>query len=624
MLKRGKKGQATIFVIIALVIVALAVGFVLLKDSIIPGVQVMKFQEVYDYFDGCINDATEKGVLLLGQSGGYIYMPEFEIGSEYRPFSSQLNFMGTPVPYWYYVSGKNTVKEQAPTKDEMTKQLQMYIEDEGIKGCDLSGFEARGYNITWNDEDTDVSVDIEDDNVNVNVVSSLVVSKADQTETKDKHNVEVTSSLGRFYDIAKGIYNKEKSEMFLERYSIDVLRLYAPVDGVEISCSPKIWTVSDVETGLREGLEANVQALRLKNDYSMNKKNRDYFTIDADNKGESVRFLYDKNWATRIEIWESKNGIMMADSIGNQQGLGIIGFCYVPYHFVYDVNFPVMIQVYNEYEIFQFPVAVVIEKNKERNALDVETEEDVKAEICEKAVQDVDIYTYNIYGEGIPADVSFKCFTDLCELGKTELNENDAVLKTKVPQCFNGAFVARAEGYKDGKVQASTNEVSETGIELSKLFNLSVVLNVDGKETEDLSVIVFSDGQETNTVVYPQQKDIRLSEGYYNVSVYVYSNSTIKLAETRETKCVDVPKKGIFGLFGGTDKQCFEIKIPEQIVSSAITGGGKGVYYITTGELEEANKVEIDVESFGKPTNLEDLEENYNKVEVSIAEVSLL
>jgi rod shape-determining protein MreC len=31
----------------------------------------------------------------------------YEASSEYMPFSSQLDFLGNPVPYWYYISGNN-------------------------------------------------------------------------------------------------------------------------------------------------------------------------------------------------------------------------------------------------------------------------------------------------------------------------------------------------------------------------------------------------------------------------------------------------------------------------------------------------------------------------------------
>ena len=45
------------------------------------------------------------------------------------PFSSQLNFLGDFIPYWYYVSGNNIQKEQMPSKNDMEEQLEEFIEE---------------------------------------------------------------------------------------------------------------------------------------------------------------------------------------------------------------------------------------------------------------------------------------------------------------------------------------------------------------------------------------------------------------------------------------------------------------------------------------------------------------
>ena len=50
-------------------------------------------------------------------------IPEYEAGSEYMPFSSQLDFLGNPIPYWYYVSGNNIQREQVPSKNRYGKRI---------------------------------------------------------------------------------------------------------------------------------------------------------------------------------------------------------------------------------------------------------------------------------------------------------------------------------------------------------------------------------------------------------------------------------------------------------------------------------------------------------------------
>ena len=55
------------------------------------------------------------------------------------------------------------------------------------------------------------------------------------------HKVTVNSQLGNLYQSALTLYNYEQSTFFLENYTVDVLRNYAPVDGVQLTCSPLTW-----------------------------------------------------------------------------------------------------------------------------------------------------------------------------------------------------------------------------------------------------------------------------------------------------------------------------------------------------------------------------------------------
>ena len=51
--------------------------------------------------------------------------------------------------------------------------------------------------------------------------------------------------------------------------------------------------------------------------------------------------------------------------------------------------------------------------------------------------------------------------------------------------------------------------------------------------------------------------------------------------------------------------------------SFAVSGGGTQNYYIAESELSGSNELIIDSESFGTPRKVEDLQINYNNVEVN-------
>ena len=118
----SKKAQTTLFIIIAVIVVAAVAVFLVVRGGIETGNVPSSLAPAYNNLLYCLEEDTEVGIDLLEMNGGYIKLPEFEPGSSYMPFSSQLNFLGDNIPYWYYVSGNNVQKEQVPTKKEMERR----------------------------------------------------------------------------------------------------------------------------------------------------------------------------------------------------------------------------------------------------------------------------------------------------------------------------------------------------------------------------------------------------------------------------------------------------------------------------------------------------------------------
>ena len=601
-----KRSQLTIFIIIAIVIVAVVVGYVVIKDRISYGEIPSEFQPVENYFLDCVDGIVRDGAEVLGTQGGYIETPEFEVGSEYMPFSSQLDFFGFGVPYWYFKSGNNIIKEQVPSRKMMEDELGNYVYDR-VGECKFRDFSSQGFDVSLDDVSS-VDVGIRENEIDVRVNVELIISKEEEVVRIERHDVSVDSKLGKFYDLALKIYNYEKQEMFLEKYAVDVLRLYVPVDGFEITCSPLIWNFDDVVDELREALSANMQAIRLKGDYY---KGSDGYFIENLETDEAVNFVYDPSWPTRVEVWPSENRILMAEPVGTQEGLGILGFCYVPYHFVYDVVYPVLIQVYDGVEMFQFPVAIIVNKNMPREALFGTEVVDTTTELCKYKNTEVVVYTYDTELNPVEADISFKCISDVCSIGRTGVSGSSAKLVEDFPQCVNGFIIAKSEGYATAKYQISTNEPGVADIIMDKLYDVDVELELDGQSTDEQAVIHFNSEDYSTSVAWPQQKKVTLVQGDYNISVYVYRNSSLNIEGYTTEKCSDVPRDGLLGVFGMTKEKCFDISIPSQKVEMSLSGGGRGREYIVESNLRDYGVMEIMTESLPKPASLDELQNNY-------------
>ncbi|HTY43782.1 MAG TPA: hypothetical protein VMC80_00890 [Patescibacteria group bacterium] len=594
--KRGnKRGQVTIFIIIAIIIVAAVGVFFIVRSQQQTAKVPASIQPAYQAFLSCLQDDALSGVSILESNGGYITLPKFEAGSSYMPFSSQLNAFGSPIPYWYYVSGNNIERQQVPTKSQMEQQLGSYI-DGKIRNCVLNDYYQQGFHIDLGEPNTKVSIGT--NQISIDLSMNMNINKESDSAVISDHKVTIASPLGDLYNSALKIYDYENKNLFLENYSIDALRTYAPVDGLEITCSPKIWDAEQVFSTLRQGIEANTLAM------STQGSNK-YFTIKLP-VSQQVRFLNSQYWPSSFEVNPSQGAALVANPVGNQPGLGVLGFCYVPYHFVYNVRYPVLVQLYEGNDIFQFPMAVIIQGNEPRQALAGNAELFQTSNICDFMNTSTEVNIFDSQSNPVDANISYQCANQVCNIGQT----SNGVLQANFPQCVNGFISVTANGFKDNNFQYSTVQSGSANIILDRVYNLGVNLRLDGSSYNNKAVINFISNDSSSTIVYPDQKNVQLSEGNYNVEVYIYGQSNLNLGTGTYQQCVDT-LSGISGLLGIKQKSCINVNVPSQIITSVLSGGGKMNYYMTEGQLQSSNTIDINAQSLPTPTTVTELENNY-------------
>jgi hypothetical protein len=602
------KGQVSIYIIIVIVIVALVVFVVVVSNRSNVDDIPQELRPVFDYYESCIETNARTAIQLAGEGGGRVFVTGYVPGSEYAPFASHLNFLGSPVEYWYSVQGNGVIKENVPTEQEMEGEIAQYVE-QNMGDCDFSGFYEQGFYIEAGE--AKVSVDVLERKVEVTADSVLTVSRGDVTARKDSNYIELDSKLGKFYNLAREIYDDEKSSAFMENYAVDVLYNYAPVDGVEIQCGPKIWKADEVVSDLREGLQNNFQTIKLDgNYYSISDKSREYF-VHQKSVDEAVNFIYSKDWPSRIEIYGDgvDNSLMIGEPVGTQAGMGAMGFCYVPYHFIYDMQFPVMVQLYDTSELFQFPFVVIVDKSMPRNGLQGEAYIDESDfNLCEYMTQDVTINLFDTNLNRVNGNVSFECFDQKCSLGESE----SGVLRTAAPACVNGYVFVRAGGFAEKKQLFSSNEQSSVDVILEKEYSLEVELKLGGSKIDDeMAIVSFTkDDGTVATAALPESNEVKLSEGNYEIKVYVYGNSSITIPASTKSQCVDAPRGGLLGLLGSTKEQCFDISLPATKIESALVGGGEVSSYLLESELRKG-KIIISADRLPAATSLEQLSNNF-------------
>ena len=591
-----KRGQLTVFVIVAIVLIAAVALFFAIRGNIFVSQIPSSLEPVYTTFVSCLEEDTLTGIDTLESQGGYIELPDFSPGSDFMPFSSQLDFLGNPIPYWYYVSGNNIPREQVPSKNEMEEQIANFVEQR-IRNCAFDSYYDEGFEIFI--DAGGARARILNNRVDVSLNADLTIRKGDESVVVGNHDVSVNSELNSLYDSAKKVYDFEQENLFLENYGIDALRLYAPVDGVELTCSPLTWNAFEIYNNLTTAIEGNTFAINAKDDK--------YFDLDLPVSHE-VRFVNSRNWSNSFEVNPSEENILISSPVGTQPGLGVLGFCYVPYHFVYDVKYPVLIQVSGESETFQFPMAVVIQGNKPRLAQETDAVLVGVPELCGQKNALTEVRVFDSEFGNINADVSYECSGTVCSIGKTE----NGIIKTNFPQCVNGYVIARTENYEEGKQEYSAIRSGSVDVFLEKIYEKNVELKLNGQNYNGQATVNFiKDDGNSKVVVYPEQRKVKLSEGQYEVQVHMYKNSTLNIGATTSKTCVEIPASGLGGFFGFTKENCYNIEFPAQIVSNALAGGGTQNYYILESDLQNSNTIEINGESLPIPSSIDQLQKNY-------------
>lgn len=619
---RRERGQIALFVIFALFLVGVIflIYYAVKGPAMIPS----KLAPAEDRVVSCIKSSVEEGTALLGEQGGYIAVPEFEAGSEIFPSTSQLDFFGSTMPFWFYISGNGFQRTQVPSISGMERELDSYVSEQ-VSQCSFDELTSRGYSMSYEGKPI-VKTTIKEDAIIAEVEWPVTISLGETTKRVTSHKVNMESQFGSLYDTAKRIFDKENSEMFFEEYTIDAITLNAPTTDVVLGCAPKIWSKDQVKEDIKGALVANIPSVRfIGSYYKLRNKEEKYFEKDLGKAvtDKQVNIIYDKRLPTAIEIVPSDNDMMRADPVGLQEGMGILGFCYVPYHFVYSINYPVIVQVFDgKFNMFQFPMIVYVKNNQQRNATQYEQPEEFENQLCKYKVQDFEVRTVDKEGKPVDAEVSFKCGGSSCPIGRA----TDGELKGSFPQCVNGFIVAQKDGYADAKAQVSTNEPGMAEIPMKRMHNLSLVVFADSTMAlgkNDTAMISFNSADYSTSVYYPFQKAMQLPEGDYDISSYLFREGKITLSSQSTEKCVSVPKEGFLGFLGFQTDECFTVNMPSQELSQLTVGGGSVKASFDEVELGQSSIMEISIPTHPIPKTVLELQDIYSMIPASAMSVEV-
>ncbi|MFA6461708.1 MAG: hypothetical protein WCV90_05540 [Candidatus Woesearchaeota archaeon] len=502
----SKQAQVTVFIILGLILLIALVLVIVLKNEIItfkPGdLSSLQKGSVEDYLTACIEQLGEEAVFKIGQQGGYIELPT---ALAVDPRRSMATSPITKVPIWAYGKSVNV-----PPLSDIKSRIDDYIKD-NLRSC-VFRFEpfTQQYSVVEKGPIT-VNTEIVESQIIFNVNWDLEIrNKAGEMVVETINHVASSQiKLKKVYETAALILEKEMANLKLEDITQDLLALehsQIPLSGMELSCTQKEWNAQTVEENLRKMLRVNIRELQIKGTSIIEYPEeltyyQNHYLWDM---GEgysqpqvSVSFLYDdyKEYPYYFNVAPRSGDRLKSNQVSGSEVLSF--FCMQNWKFVYDITYPVMINVRDETTdyVFKYLVTVHIKHNypdrgeelPESNPLTLSTTLTYDSkDFCAQSRVPMIIKTYAKIENGYngvyfrepleEANVSFSCLHYRCSLGSTEYDffgKGDVSgVSTSLPYCAGGIVRAEKPGYKDDWQRIVTEPNKEVELNLTPIVNL--------------------------------------------------------------------------------------------------------------------------------------------------------
>lgn len=178
-----KKGQISLFIIIAMIIAVVIIIIFIAKSNVIEGKVDPEIIPINNFFENCIQNTGEIAIYTIGQSGGYF---------------SAANYSTDNGIAYYYDKGKNFMLSKARIEEEIS----LYV-DKMLFYCTKEVENFSGYIVKQGESKTKAK--IEEGKVVLDVKCPLSISKNNKYYTINKFQAEIPVRLDEIYNLAQNI-----------------------------------------------------------------------------------------------------------------------------------------------------------------------------------------------------------------------------------------------------------------------------------------------------------------------------------------------------------------------------------------------------------------------------------
>jgi len=186
----NRRGQVTIFIIIAIILIAAVSLYFIFKDRISVEQIPTEIEPVYTQIISCLEETNKQGVEYLSMHGGYYEIPE----------AVSISYFTENIPY-YYLNSKTYI----PSVERVEGELENYIHNYLSNCLDFESFKEQGYGI--NEGDLLVSVNIKDNQIKTKLDYPLTITKGASTKRLREFKIESNLNINNLLEVSEEIVN---------------------------------------------------------------------------------------------------------------------------------------------------------------------------------------------------------------------------------------------------------------------------------------------------------------------------------------------------------------------------------------------------------------------------------
>ncbi|MBI4980492.1 hypothetical protein HZC30_02950 [Candidatus Woesearchaeota archaeon] len=390
----NKKGQVTVFIIVGILMLFAFAAIMYftqtrvtqeISEEVEPALAQVpaEFQPLRSYTENCIQQIGKRGLLILGQQGGYIYPDLAGKFSASDPTEADgIDLEPIKVPYWHY----NIEKNKADKVVYSSLAPKLYAKDDGVMSIEAqlarfvkerldncldnyTPFTQQGFEIDLSEqiEDKKVSVKVGENNVIFTLSMPLSAQKGDAKTEFTQFYAKIPLQLKHYYEIANLIAATEQNFSFLEKHGLELIAVYSKVDPQyfppisEVTYEPVSafsWSEVDLQQKYKDLLTSYIPMLRF-----LGSSNFYHATFPegnilaqrvADNAvltltgADDLEVSFDYfGWLPYFKA-NSEDGVIKPES-QHISAFGVLDFNYQRYETHYDASFPTLVTLKDKY-----------------------------------------------------------------------------------------------------------------------------------------------------------------------------------------------------------------------------------------------------------------------------------